>query len=338
MDKTVLITGGAGYVGCVLTPKLLNAGWKVKVFDILYYDEHSLDAWKSNSNLEIIKGDIRDRAQMDKALKGVSCVIHLASISNDPSSDLDPKLTQETNYDAVVQLAELCKQNGVKRLINASSSSVYGVKDTPNVTEDMKLEPLTLYAKLKADTEPVIAAVNSKDLAAISIRSATVCGYSPHMRLDLTVNILTTLAVCNGVITVFGGAQKRPNIHIEDITDLYVQLLTLPAEKIGGKIFNAGANNHTVAEIAEIVKEVIGPHVKITTTTTNDNRSYHISSEKIKKEIGFAPKRTIRDAVVDLKKAFDAGKIPNALTDNKYHNVKVLQEKYHAGKKPAAAR
>lgn len=336
--KTVLVTGGAGYVGCVLTPKLLSKGWKVRVLDTLFYDEHALDPWRGNSNLEIVKADIRDKAAMERALKGIASVIHLASISNDPSSDLDPQLTREVNYDAVVQMAELCLKGGIQKLINASSSSVYGVKDLPRVTEEETLEPLTLYAKLKAATETVIQQVHSPKMAALSIRSATVCGYSPRLRLDLTVNILTAAAICKGVITVFGGSQKRPNIHIEDITDLYTQLLELPAEKIGGKIYNAGADNYTVMEIAETVRGVIGEHIRIAVSATNDLRSYHISSEKIKKELGFRPLRTVRDAVMDLKKAFDAGKVPNAMEDSRYINVKVLQEKYHADKKSAAAR
>ncbi len=321
----VLVTGGGGYVGTVLVPKLLKSGYGVKVVDRFLYGNF-LNVNGSAKRLDIITADIRDAKAMAKALEGVEAVIHLASISNDPCSDLNPALTKQVNLDAVAQLVDLCNKKKVKRLINASSSSVYGVKDTPNVTEDLPLEPITLYARYKAETEGVINNGAGPGLCAVSIRSATVCGYSPRMRLDLSVNILTCAAVCKGEITVNGGDQKRPNIHIEDITDLYCQLVSAPKEKVAGKIFNAGAQNHTIAEIARMVQTEIGADkVKIVVADTNDPRSYHISSERIKKELGFIPKRSILDAIKDLNAAFKAGKIPDALTDIRYYNVKTLQ-------------
>ena len=244
--KTVLITGGAGYVGSILAPKLLKKNFRVIVLDTLFFTDIGLEKIKSNPQLQIIEGDIRNPQTLKNSLKGVDAVIHLASISNDPSSDLDPQLTIEVNFDATLNLIKIAKESGVQRFINASTSSVYGIKEAPNVTEDLPLEPLTIYSKTKADAEPFVLKANSPDFVTVNIRPATVCGYSPKMRLDLTVNILTMHALNKGKITVFGGNQKRPNIHIEDITDYYVQLLEMPEEKIAGKTFNAGYENFTI--------------------------------------------------------------------------------------------
>jgi len=321
----VLVTGGAGYVGSVLVPKLLDKGYRVKVLDLYLYGENVLDAVKDNPNLEQIKGDIRDRALLERMMPGTDALIHLACISNDPSFELDPQLGKSINYDAFFSLIEVSKHCGVKRFIYASTSSVYGIKEEENVTEDLALEPLTDYSKYKVLCEEVLLREQSPDFTVVIIRPATVCGYSPRLRLDLAVNILTNLAVNTGRITVFGGQQKRPNIHIEDVTDLYVRLLELPDEMIAGKIFNAGYENHQVSEIAEMVRKVVGRKgVEITTTPTDDNRSYHISSEKIKCELGFEPKHTIEDAVKDLCDAFKAGKIPNPIDDIRYYNVKTM--------------
>lgn len=328
-QKKVLVTGGAGYVGAVLVPKLLNDGHEVVVIDTMYFSDRGLDSVKSNPALTIIKGDIRNKDTVREALKDVDAVIHLASISNDPSSDLNPQLTVEVNYDATVFLAEAAKEAGVKRFVNVSTSSVYGIKDEPNVTEDLSLNPLTIYSKTKADSEPKVMGLQSPEFTVVTIRPATVCGYSPKMRLDLSVNILTMHAITKGVITVFGGDQKRPNIHIDDITDYYVELLKIPSEKIQGKIYNAGYENHTIRQIAEMVRDIIGPEVKIEVTPSNDNRSYHVSSEKIKNELGLAPKKTIRDAVLDIKSAAEKGALD--WSDIDYYNVKKMKQLIEAG-------
>jgi nucleoside-diphosphate-sugar epimerase len=325
MLQNVLVTGGAGYVGCVLVPKLLQHDYHVTVLDLYMFGDDVLDGVKENPNLRQIKDDMRDAAVVQDAVNNVDAVIHLASISNDPCSDLNPDLTKSVNLDAVQSLISAAKASGVQRFINASSSSVYGVREEPNVTEDMSLDPITLYARYKAETEQMLLDACDDQFSGISIRPATVCGYSPRLRLDLTVNILTNLAINNNEITVFGGEQKRPNLHIEDMTDLYCKLLELPAEQINRKVYNAGYENHKVKQLAEIVKGIIGDQVNIVTTPTEDNRSYHVSSEKIAKELGFVPQHTIDDAVRDLKNAFDAGKIPDSLTDIKYSNIKTMQ-------------
>ncbi len=222
-------------------------------------------------------------------------------------------------------MVNISKENGIKRFIYASSSSVYGIKETQSVTEDLPLDPLTDYSKFKVMCEEYLLKVREPGFVTLIIRPATVCGYSPRLRLDLTVNILTNHAINNKKITVFGGQQLRPNIHIEDMTDLYIQSLELPDELIDGKVFNAGYENHTVSEIARMVRDVIGEEVEIVTTPTDDNRSYHVSSEKIKEELGFIPKHTIEDAVRELKGAFEAGKLPNSMSDIRYYNIKTMQ-------------
>lgn len=324
--KSVLVTGGAGYVGAVLVPKLLLAGYKVKVLDLYIYGENVLSSIKGHPGLTEIKGDLRDTALLKRIIPGTDAVIHLACISNDPSFELNPDLGKSINYDAFIPLVQIAKQNRVKRFIYASSSSVYGVKEVENVTEDMPLEPLTDYSRYKAMCEDYLLTQQAKDFTALILRPATVCGYSPRQRLDLSVNILTNHGYHNRKIKVFGGAQKRPNIHIEDITDLYVKTLEYPTEKIAGKIFNVGYENHSLNQLAQIVQKAIGGNnVVIETEPTDDNRSYHVSSEKIKRELCFAPRHRIEDAVNDLVAAFENNKLPDAMTDSRYYNIKTMQ-------------
>lgn len=327
--NTVVVTGGGGYVGAVLIPKLLAKGYRVRVIDLFLFGEDVLP--KRHSTLECVKGDIRDQALLKQVLKGTESVIHLACISNDPSFELNPALSRSINYDCFEPLVAISREAGVRRFIYASTSSVYGVSDALEVTEEHPLVPLTDYNKYKGMCEPLLLKFQAPEFTTVIIRPATVCGYSPRMRLDLTVNILTNLAVNTRRITIFGGSQKRPNIHIDDLAELYVDVLAMPAELIAGKTFNAGFQNHTVAELGEIVRATVSREmpelapIAIETSPSNDLRSYHLSSDKIKRELGWAPKRTIEDAVVDLCRAFRAGKIPNALTDIRYYNVKTIQ-------------
>lgn len=323
--RHVAVVGGAGYVGSVLVPRLLECGYVVTVIDLFWFGDHLPGDGISEQRLRRVKADIRDYDRVAAALRGVDAVIHLACISNDPSFELDPELGKSINYDAFVGLVSASKASGVRRFIYASSSSVYGVKDTADVTEDLPLQPLTDYSKYKALCEEVLLSERRPGFVTLILRPATVCGYSPRLRLDLTVNILTNHAVNNKKIVVFGGQQMRPNIHIDDVVDLYVRALEWPDEAIDGKIFNAGYENRRVIEIAELVRGVVGKEVEIVTTPTDDNRSYHISSEKIKCELGFVPKRTIGDAIHDLVAAFHAGKIPNPMTDIRYYNIKTMQ-------------
>jgi nucleoside-diphosphate-sugar epimerase len=322
--RRVLVTGGAGYVGSSLVPKLLNAGYEVSVLDLYIYGDVFADL-KPNPRLAEVKGDMRNAADVARAVAGCDAVIHLACISNDPSFDLDPSLGRSINFDCFRPLVKASKDAGVRRFVYASSSSVYGIKDEMDVTEDLPLQPLTDYSKYKAMCEEVLEEEREPGFVAVTLRPATVCGYAPRLRLDLTVNILTNHAINNGRITVFGGNQLRPNIHVEDMTDLYVKLLESPDEAIDGKTWNAGYHNLKVREIADMVRAEVGPKVDIVVTPTDDHRSYHVSSERIRKELGFVAARSVSDAIVDLKSAFTSGRVPNAMTDDRYYNIKRMQ-------------
>lgn len=322
----VLVTGGAGYVGSRLVPKLLARGHQVTVLDLYLYGDGIFDDLGAPAGLRQVKGDLRDPAAVREALRGCDAVIHLACISNDPSFDLDPALGRSINFDAFRPLVRAAREAGVARFIYASSSSVYGVKEACEVTEDLPLAPLTDYSRFKAACERVLEEERRPGFVTCTIRPATVCGYAPRLRLDLTVNILTNHAINKGRIRVFGGSQKRPNIHIEDMTDLYGLLLDLPGARIDGRVYNAGYENHTVMEIAQIVRDQVGPATEIVVEPTDDLRSYHVSSAKIAAELGFRATHSLGDAVRDLMAAFDAGKVPNSFENTRYFNIKRMQE------------
>ena len=323
---SVLVTGGAGYVGSRLVPKLLAAGHRVSVLDLYLYGDRVFDGVADRSQLREVKGDLRDPAAVARAVAGRDAVIHLACISNDPSFELDPALGRSINYDSFRPLVRAARDAGVKRFLYASSSSVYGVSDEPEVTEDLPLKPLTDYSRYKALCEEVLERERQPGFVTCTVRPATVCGYAPRQRLDVIVNILTNHAVNAGRIRVFGGGQRRPNLHIEDMTDLYLFLLDQPDEAIDGQVFNVGDENRTVMELAEIVRAVVGGDVAVAVEPTDDPRSYHISSRRLRDRLGFMPKRTIDDAVRDLKEAFAAGRLPDPLNDPVYFNIKMMQQ------------
>jgi len=323
--KTIFVTGAGGYVGSLLIPALLEEGYKVRAHDIYWYGLDVFDAVKDNPNLTMIEGDLRDADLLKKTIPGSDAVIHLACISNDPSYDLDPALAKSINYDAFLPLVDISKEAGVQRFMYASSSSVYGIKVGVEVTEDLPLEPLTDYSKYKAMCEEYLNAAADDNFIATTIRPSTVCGYAPRLRLDLTVNILTNHAINNGKITVFGGQQQRPNLHIKDMVAVYLFMLKQDTAKIQKKIYNVGYENFKVMEIAEKVKKTLDTDVEIVVTPTDDNRSYHVNSDKIKNELGFVPQHTIEDAILELKEAFDKGLIPDSMTDDKYFNIKLMQ-------------
>jgi len=315
----ILVTGGAGYVGAVLVPKLVKAGHEVRVLDIFLYAEPTL----FTDEVKVFAGDMRDRELVKQSLEGCDTVIHLAGISNDPCSDLDPQLTRDVNIGASEFLIDEAKRVGVKRFINASSSSVYGIKEDPEVTEELALEPLTIYSESKVAIEDYLEA-HKGPMTSVSVRSATVCGFSPRMRLDLTVNILTHHALKKGKISVFGGSQKRPNIHIDDITDFYVRLVDAPAKIIDGQKFNVCGANYTVSQIAELVREAVAPNCPVEMVPTNDLRSYHINADKVRKLLDFVPRKTIGDAIKDVARAFHENEIKNP-DEDQYYNVKVMK-------------
>ncbi len=322
---TLLVTGGAGYVGAVLVPQLLAEGHRVTVLDLYLYGEDVLDAVKDDPGLRQIKGDVRDPKAVETALAGCDAVIHLACISNDPSFELNPTLGRSINLDAFRPLVQAAKRAGVKRFVYASSSSVYGVKDGVEVTEDLPLEPLTDYSRFKAECERILEDERGPGFVTLTVRPATVCGASPRQRLDVIVNILTNHAVNTGRIKVTGGPQKRPNIHIQDMCRFYLQALQWDDAAIDGKIYNVSEKNHTVTELAEMVRDIVGGGTEIDVVSTNDPRSYHISAERIRQELGFAPHYTIRDAVETLSAALRVGTLTDPMNNPRYFNIKMMQ-------------
>lgn len=323
-QRTILVTGGAGYVGSALVPALLEQGHRVIVYDLFIYNKVIFSDLHAQPNLQIVKADIRDQVTFTEAVKGVDVVMHLACISNDPSFELDPELGKSINFDAFEPLVKIAKDNGVKRFIYASSSSVYGVKEEEQVIETLSLEPLTDYSKYKALCEDILLKYSSPDFTTITVRPATVCGYAPRLRLDVIVNILTNHAYHNRVIKVFGGDQYRPNINIKDMVRFYQAALGWEGSQVNGGIYNAGGKNYTVIELANMVKSLVGNDVRLDYVSTNDNRSYRVSSEKLKHDLGFQMKFSIDDAIGTLIDAFKGGQVPESMSGNQYFNIKCM--------------
>ena len=306
----ILVTGGCGYKGHVLVPKLLARGYDVIAFDLQWFGNYLVP----HPNLTVIKGDVRHIESIP--LDGVDCIIHLSSIANDPCGDLNPQLTWEVSALATMQLADQAKRRGIERFIYASSGSVYGVKEELQVTEELELKPISEYNKTKMVGERVL--LSYKDYMVVQIvRPATVCGCSPRMRLDVSVNLLTMQALSKGKITVFGGDQVRPNIHIDDITDLYLHLIDHP--EITG-VYNAGFENISIMDIAKMVTQYIP--VEITVTPSNDPRSYRINSDKLL-ATGFRPKKTVSDAIREIIEKHRAGDLQD---EDRYYNLRWMEQ------------
>ena len=327
--KSIFVAGGAGYVGSSLIPDLLRKGYKVSVYDIMFFGDQFLP--RDNPNLKIINGDIRNQTNIEMQCRGHDAFVNLACISNDSSFELDKKLSKSINYDAFEPMILAAKKAGIKRFIHASTSSVYGISEEKHVKEDHPLVPLTLYNKYKALTEPFLLKHIDNNFEGVIIRPATVCGYAPRLRLDLSVNILTNFAVNKCEIKVFGGDQLRPNLHIKDYCETIELLLEAEKEKIQKQIFNVGYQNMSINEIAHLVKKVVEKefpnkkNIRIVKTKSDDNRSYHINSDKIKNSLGFVAKRSVEMAIKDLCEAFKRGFIPNSFESDNYFNVKKLK-------------
>ena len=312
----ILVTGGCGYKGSVLVPKLLARGYRVRVLDTMWFGNFLED----HKNLSVTKGDVRDIDQI--SLDDTDVVIHLSSVANDPCGDLDPKLTWEISALATMQLADKAARRGVKQFIYASSGSVYGIKEEEQVTEDLELKPISEYNKTKMVSERVLLSYADKMVVQM-IRPATVCGYSPRMRLDVSVNLLTMQALSKGKITVFGGAQVRPNIHIDDITDIYLHLIDHP--EVTG-IFNAGFENISILDIANLVTKYVP--VEIVVTASNDPRSYRVNSDKLL-ATGFKPKKTVEHGVQEIIEKYRSGILKD---EERFYNLKWMQKTVLLGK------
>lgn len=325
-ERRVLITGGAGYLGSMLTPKVLAHGARVTVLDSLLFGEGPLEGFALNPAFTLVRGDIRDEALVRRVLADgrFDSVIHLAAISNDPSSELDPVLTRSVNREALEAVMRYSHELGARRFLYASSASVYGIKDVPDVTESLPLEPITLYARYKAEGEQVLERLLGPGFVGVSVRAATVCGWSPRLRLDLTINILTSHAVTRGALRVFGGSQLRPNVHIEDLTDFYVLLLDADPALVNGRALNVSTANASVMGLAEMVRDVIDPALPIEVVPTDDARSYHLSSQLVRDLLGYVPSRPLRQAVVDLAEAFRDGRVPEP-DSPWYRNVELMK-------------
>jgi nucleoside-diphosphate-sugar epimerase len=301
----VFVTGACGYKGSVLVPKLIAAGHQVVAFDIQWFGNFL----QPHPALTVVQGDVRDKDAID--LTGIDAIVHLSSVANDPCGDLDPKLTWEISCLATMQLIDQARRAGIRRFIYASSGSVYGIKDEEQVTEDLELLPISEYNKTKMCGERIVLSYKD-DMVVQIVRPATVCGFSPRMRLDVSVNMLTMQALTKGKITVFGGAQTRPNIHIDDITDLYLFLLDHP-EHTG--VYNAGFENISILDIANVVTR----HVKadIVVTPSNDPRSYRVNSDRLL-STGFRPKKSVEDAVVEMIGLYRQGALRD---EERFHNL-----------------
>lgn len=308
----IFVTGGCGYKGSILVPKLLAAGHDVIAFDIMWFGNFL----QPHPRLKVVEGDVRNIAAVD--LDGIDAIIHLSSVANDPCGDLDPKLTWEISCLATMQLADRARRKGVKRFLYASSGSVYGIKDEEQVTEDLELEPISEYNKTKMVAERVLLSY-AGDMTVQMVRPATVCGYSPRMRLDVAVNLLTMQALAKGEITVLGGSQTRPNIHIDDVTDLYLFLLDHP-EHTG--VFNAGFENLSILEIAQRIAAKVG--AKITVKPSNDPRSYRVNSDRLL-ATGFRPKKTVDDAIAEVIAVVKSGVLKD---EDRYYNLRWMQQGY----------
>lgn len=324
-SRSVVVFGGGGYVGSALVPILLSKNFKVKVFDTFWYGRSVFASVADNPNLELITGDIRDIYAVSEVLKNTTDVIHLACISNDPSFDLNPSLGKSINLDSFPPLVNIAKLSGVQRFIYASSSSVYGVKQEERVTEELTLEPLTDYSKFKAICEEIILEKNSTDFMCTVVRPATICGVSTRQRFDLSVNILTNHAINLRKITVFGGEQFRPNLHIQDMVRAYVHILT-QEKNTKSLIFNIGGENLSLNQIALKVREQIDFNLSIEHRETDDLRSYRVDSSRISNELGFKTIYSVEQAIKDLQIAFIEKKYNNSLNNSTYFNIQRMKE------------
>jgi nucleoside-diphosphate-sugar epimerase len=323
MKSTVLVSGGGGFVGTVLTDRLLTLGHEVKVLDTFWFG----DFLGEHPRLTKVKGDMRDPRAVDRALGGVQTVIQLACLSNDPTSDLDPELTKSINLDACRDIIHAARRKGVARFIYASSASVYGVRDEPNIVEEMRLEPITLYSRYKADIEDELFAIDDPNFTTVAVRNSTVSGFSPRMRLDLIISIFVRAAMRRKLITIEGGNQLRPLIHMQDLVDFYVRLLDADHASIHRQAFNVSSDNYKVIDVARMVQERIPCEFAFAGFT--DPRSYHVDTSKVQRMLGYTPSHTIESAIDEVKAALVDGRIDDE--DPRCYNIRHMKTLVESG-------
>ncbi|MEJ3652815.1 NAD-dependent epimerase/dehydratase family protein [Actinomycetes bacterium KLBMP 9759] len=333
-EKRILVTGGAGYLGSAVTTMLLGRGRRVVVLDDLTYGTAGLDGVLDDPRLELIRADVRDRDAVRSAVRDVEAVFHLAAIANDPSGDLDTALTRSINLDAYTPLLEEARAAGARLFVNASSFSVYGVNVTPNITETDPLNCRREYSRCKAESEAVVRSFTTDAFATVSIRLATMCSWSPRMRFDVIANQLLGIAQVERKVVVHGGEQQRPHIDIRDVCDLFEVLLDAPPERYSGEVFNAGGENVTIRQLAELARDIVGQDggepVELTYAPGRaDERSYHVNSDKLERVLGFRAKRTIRESMQSIADAHARGEWSDPHADE-YHNIRRLANRLDA--------
>jgi len=320
--KTVLITGGAGYIGSILARKLLDQGHKVKIIDKLLFGDESIRELYKKENFEFIEADLQNsNGKILEAVKGVDAVIHLAAIVGDPACASQPEITIKTNYLATVNLARICKENGIKRFIFASTCSNYGAGDGEKLTELSRLNPVSLYAESKIYAEKKLLKMTDKNFMPIIFRFSTIYGLSPRMRFDLVVNLLTMKAYSEKKIMIFGGDQWRPFIHVADISHAIISCLKTPIYKIKGQIFNIGSSkeNYLISDLGKIIKEIM-PETEVNyIESAVDKRTYNVLFKKLEKTFNFKPTKTVKAGVLEILEALKNNQFPNP-KDPKYYN------------------
>jgi nucleoside-diphosphate-sugar epimerase len=324
--QRILLIGGAGYIGSVLYEKLIKMGYKVRILDLLLYGKESISKFDQNEEFDFIKGDCRDAKTIERALDGIDAVVHLGEIVGDPACAINESFTIETNYEATHQIVELCVKRGIKRLIFASSCSVYGKNDNA-VDEESELNPVSLYARCKIESEKAIMSFKHDQFCPTIFRLSTVHGKSYRPRFDLVVNLLSIKALTEGKIQIFGGNQWRPFISVKDICNGMITCLHTESYKVKNQIFNLGDSreNYQLVTIGELLEKHMPEATVETLKDQEDDRDYKVNFDKIKSTLGFTTQHSIEDTIEELKEAFH-NKEFNHYKDPKYHNVLTLSE------------
>jgi len=324
--RSILVVGGAGYIGSVLVRELLGRGYRVRVLDRLLYGDESLAEVYDREDFELIQGDFRNVEAVVRAVQGMGSIIHLGAVVGDPACALDEEFTFEVNLAATRMIAEAGKGYGIRRFIFASSCSVYGASDEI-VDERCKLAPASLYARTKIESEKLLLSIMSDSFSPVLLRLATVCGMSYRPRFDLVVNLLTARAIFDKKITIFGGDQWRPFVHVEDVSKAIIRCLEAPLEVVSGQVFNVGSEtgNYRLIQVGDLIKRIVPDTMVSVQGHIDDQRNYRVSFEKIQRMLDFQASKTVEDAILEIVEAVRSGQIVNYRVP-RYSNVKWLTE------------